>query len=141
MAVLGLDGQSGSVVCDIDWSRDQHLRRGWMSARIPAHFRLRRGEARRLERLPLSRDNDGSVHVTNQLGASIKKLWLVDDKGTLYTAEDVTVGQRAALSPTGKVIAGNARLALHRSTPQPTGPCSAGHSTRNSSVSPRRCRH
>jgi len=102
VTVEGLDGSGGSVaVCDIDWTTDQHLRRGWMSARVPAQFQLRRSEVRRLERLPVTREANGSLHVTNQLGASIRNLWLADEKGKIYTAGAVNVGQSAALTPPG----------------------------------------
>jgi len=103
LTMQGMDGSGASaVICEIDWSRDQHLRRGWVSARVPAHFQLRRSEVKRLERLPVTREADGSLQVTNQLGASIRKLWLADEKGRIYTAEAINMGQRAELTATGK---------------------------------------
>ena len=107
VTLVGMDGSTTAAVCEIDWTQDQHLRRGWMSARVPAHFQLRRSEVKRLERLPLSREADGSIHVTNQLGATISKLWLADAKGKVYSADKVNLGQRAALSSTGKTLPAN----------------------------------
>jgi hypothetical protein len=102
VTVQGLDGSGGSVsVCDLDWTKDQHLRRGWVSARVPAHFQLRRCDVKRLERLPVTREADGSLHVTNQLGASIRKLWVADEHGKIYTAGAVNVGQQSILTPPG----------------------------------------
>src|SRR5204862_7230127 len=40
----------------MDWTRSQHLERGWITARVPAHFRLRKSELRR-ERIQI--DNSG----------------------------------------------------------------------------------
>jgi hypothetical protein len=106
VSVLGMDGGYGSsgASCDIDWTKDQHLQHGWLSARVPAQFQLRRSEVQRKERLPLTTEADGSLHVTNQLGASIRKLWLADKDGKIYTAEAIPEGQRAALSPLGKTL-------------------------------------
>ena len=103
------DDQTSNLVCDLDWTRDQHMRRGWISARMPTYFQLRRSEGKRLERLPVSHEPDGSFQVTNQLGASIRELWVADEKGKIYSAKGVDVGQRATLTPTGKtVFPGNA---------------------------------
>jgi hypothetical protein len=110
----GLDSSGASAVCDLDWTRDQHLLRGWVSARVPAHFQLRRSEARRLERLPVTREADGSLQVTNQLGAAIRSLWLADDKGHIHTASGVGAGQRAALTRTGKVASTGSPDVKHR---------------------------
>jgi hypothetical protein len=95
-------GSGSTSVCDVDWSRDQHLRRGWVLARMPAHFQLRRCEVKRLERLPVSREADGKLSVTNQLGAGITRLWMADEAGRLYTGGPVEVGQRATLTLAGK---------------------------------------
>jgi hypothetical protein len=115
VTVQGMDGAGNSVaVCDIDWTKDQHLRRGWVSARVPAHFQLRRSEAKRLERLPVSREADGSLQVTNQLGTAISKLWLADEKGRLYSGGPVAVGQRAALTPEKKTLPARSVGGNHR---------------------------
>ncbi len=116
VTTLGMEGSGGSVaLCEIDWTRDQHLRRGWMSARVPAHFQLRRSEVKRLERLPVTREADGSPkEVTNQLGASIRKLYLADDKGRIFTAEAIGVGERAALNTTRMSVAGKNPLESRR---------------------------
>lgn len=105
--LLGRDGAVSSAICEIDWTRDQHLTHGWVSARSPSQFQLRRSEIKRLERLPVSKEGNGTLMVTNQLGATIANLWLADDQGKIYTAEAVPVGQRVALTPwksPGKIL-------------------------------------
>src|SRR5690606_9946427 len=49
---------------DLDSTNDQHLAAGWIAARVPAHFQLRKSERRR-ERLAVSRDGQGRLVVVN----------------------------------------------------------------------------
>jgi hypothetical protein len=114
VTVQGADASDTSTACDLDWTRDQHLVRGWVSARVPAHFQLCRCEVKRLERLPVTREADGSLHVTNQLGAAIRSLWLADDKGHIHTASGVGAGQRAALTLTNKTVNADNGREVHR---------------------------
>ncbi len=105
VTLQGVDSAGGSfLVCDIDLTRDQHLRRGWVSARVPAHFQLRRSEVKRLERLVVSQDAEGSFQATNQLGAAIRSLLLADENGKLYSTGMIPVGQSAVLPPVGKSL-------------------------------------
>jgi len=91
----GLDyGDSGGMVCSLDWTHDQHLNRGWGAARVPAPFKIK-SEPRR-ERLAVSQEG-GTVSVTNQLGADIKSLWLADDKGQVFVGENIRAGQQTSL--------------------------------------------
>jgi hypothetical protein len=83
--------RSDGASCTLDWSRDQHFASGWISARVPSHFKLRKSEPRK-ERLSVSRRPDGSLVVVNDFGADIKELWLADARGRVYTAEEVAVG-------------------------------------------------
>jgi hypothetical protein len=93
---------SSSTSCAMDWTEGQHLSRGWVTARVPAHFALRTSETRR-ERLAVSREKEsGSLEMVNALGVKIKTVWVADDKGGLWTAGDVPEGQRATLSRAGK---------------------------------------
>jgi hypothetical protein len=88
--------------CAIDWTGEQHLARGWVTARVPAHFTLRKSEPRR-ERLNLRREADGTLTVINALGGDISKLWLADEKGELYTAAAaVPAGDKAKLEKAGR---------------------------------------
>ena len=90
------DYQMGSPR-ELDWTQTQHLRRGWITARVPAHFFLRKSESRR-ERLQLSRA-DETLEVVNGLGAPVISLLLSDSAGRLYEASRIAAGQKAPLVP------------------------------------------
>lgn len=90
---LGYDS-SGSPR-EIDWSQSQHLRRGWVSARVPAYFHLRKSETRR-ERLQIVNDN-GRLSAVNGLGMPIKSLWYADANLHVYSASGIAAGQQAGL--------------------------------------------
>jgi hypothetical protein len=88
--------------CSIDWTDDQHLSRGWVTARVPAHFTLRKSESRR-ERLTIRKESDGSMVVINALGADMSKLLLADEKGNLYKTGPIVAGESARLEHAGKL--------------------------------------
>ena len=80
----------------IDWSDDgQRLASGWITARVPAHFVLRKSEDR-TERLAVSKDG-GGLTATNGLGAAVRELWLADAGGRVYYAGPVAADGQAAL--------------------------------------------
>ncbi len=83
----------------LDWGQDQHLARGWVQPRVPAHFMLRKSEVRR-ERVTLARGPDGGLSVVNGLGADVRRFWYADEQGQIHTAEGVRAGARAALAAT-----------------------------------------
>jgi hypothetical protein len=87
----------GGAARTLDWTSDQHLQQGWISARIPTHFHVRKSEARR-ERLDVQYEPDGSVVVLNGLGAPIRRLSLRARDGKAYQAENVAPGARVALT-------------------------------------------
>ena len=93
--------QGGARSCVIDWSQDQHLAAGWVEARVPAHFKVRKSEMRR-ERVTIQQEEDGRLSMVNGLGAAIRHFWYVDDKGQMYQAEDIAAGARAVLALTEK---------------------------------------
>ena len=80
---------------ELDWSQSQHLTRGWVSARVPAAFELRKSETRR-ERLELENVN-GQLSVVNGLGAPIQTLWLADGDSRIYTITNLAAGQKVFL--------------------------------------------
>ena len=90
-------GYGAGTSREVDWSQSQNLLRGWVSSRVPAHFHLRKVEARR-ERLQIISEN-GQVKVMNSLGAPIKSLWYADAKMKCYAAHDVAAGQVTGLVP------------------------------------------
>jgi hypothetical protein len=87
-------GVSGTL----DWSEGQHLAKGWVTPRVPAHFMLRKSEARR-ERIPIRKDKNGTLTMVNGLGADVRKLWYADETGALYEAGPITSGAQAVLTP------------------------------------------
>jgi hypothetical protein len=93
-----LEGEAGGArSCTIDWSQDQHLAAGWVEARVPAHFKVRKSELRR-ERVTLQHEADGRWSMVNGLGAAIRRFWFADDQGQMYQAEEIAAGARAFLT-------------------------------------------
>ncbi len=94
----------------IDLTNDQHLDSGWISARVPAFFKLRKNENRR-ERLNIRREAGGSVTVVNGLGAEISEVWWADDGGLIHSASRIPAGAQATMKQTElKASASPARL-------------------------------
>lgn len=94
--LVDVNRYNGGSSRELELSQSQHLIRGWITARVPAHFALRKSETRR-ERLQVQRLPDGRVTVLNGLGADIQTLWFRDDKGRLFKGEGLKAGQNAAL--------------------------------------------
>jgi hypothetical protein len=91
-------GMSGGASRTIDWTEDQHLAGGWVTARVPAHFVVRKSEQRR-ERLNVRREGS-AITVVNGLGAEIKQLWWAEPDGRVYSAENLQAGAGASLKLT-----------------------------------------
>ena len=85
--------------CVVDWTRDQHLARGWVSARTPAAVYARKVEPRR-ERLRVAREGD-RLRVVNGLGADIASLWLADRDGRIHQGVRIPAGAEALLDLRG----------------------------------------
>jgi hypothetical protein len=93
--------QSGASALTIDWTRDQHLASGWITPRVPSHFAVRKGEARR-ERVTITKGADGRPEAVNGLGADLTELWYADETGALYRAANVPAGGRVTLEPAAR---------------------------------------
>jgi hypothetical protein len=91
--------RSSSTPRTIDWTDDQHLDTGWVTARIPSHFLVRTSQ-KRLERVLIQKEKDGSLTMVNALEAGIGKFWFADGEGKIYTATDVAAGAKAVLNRT-----------------------------------------
>jgi hypothetical protein len=100
--------RSGGTARTLDWTSDQHLASGWVSARIPAHFVLRKSEVRR-ERVTVSRARDGTLTMVNGLGAEISQFWFADQQGRIHSAQHVPPGSQVALRSTGEELEADAR--------------------------------
>lgn len=85
--------------CEVDWGGDQHFRRGWVPARVPAHFQLRKSKAE-TRRAIVAREGE-ELTLTNALGAGIARVVVADEKGRLYEGTDVAEGAKVTLRPTG----------------------------------------
>lgn len=90
----------------IDFSNDQHLDSGWITARVPVYFRFRKSETRR-ERLTIRQAEKDSISVVNGLGADIQKLWFADRSGKIYGATGASAGAQANLKLIGLQAAGD----------------------------------
>ena len=99
---LGTESYREGSAKSIDWTTDQHLASGWISARVPAHFLVRKNQMRR-ERVKITTDNN-NVEALNGLGTDIKLLWYCDDKGMIYGTENISAGAKAVLEPKGMSI-------------------------------------
>jgi hypothetical protein len=84
----------------MDWTNDQHLDSGWVTARIPAFFKLRKSETRR-ERLNIRQEAGGTATLVNGLGAEINQVWWADGSGRIHSATNVPAGAQATLQVTG----------------------------------------
>lgn len=82
--------QAGNKQCAMDWSGGQSLQ-GWLTARVPVHFRVRKSESSRLK-LNVTREGNDNLRVVNLLGAPIKRLWIVDADQNLCTAKSIGPG-------------------------------------------------
>ena len=75
----------------VDWTSDQHLDSGWITARVPAHFQVRKSESRR-ERLTVTKEANGRLRVVNGLGAAIESLWIADGDGGVWKGVNLAAG-------------------------------------------------
>ena len=85
----------------VDWSADQHLASGWVNARVPAYFQLRKNEDRR-ERLAVEKQKDGSLRIVNALGADIRRLYWADAAGRIFEGREIPAGAERTLTPAPK---------------------------------------
>jgi hypothetical protein len=81
----------------VDWTDDQHLTSGWVTARVPAYFQIRKNEDRR-ERLAVEKQADGSVKIVNALGADITRLYWADSSGRIFEGRDIPAGAERTLA-------------------------------------------
>lgn len=99
----------GGTARTLDWTHGQHLATGWVTARVPAHFKIRKSETRR-ERLVVRKEQNGSLIVVNGLGADIHNLWLADKEGQVYSASNISAGEQALLIPAGGSVYASGRV-------------------------------
>ena len=88
--------RGGGTGTTVDWTNDQHLASGWVLARVPAFFKLRKSETRR-ERLSIQQGADGTATLVNGLGAPITDVWWADGGGKIHSAANVPAGAQAPM--------------------------------------------
>ncbi len=103
----------GGRAREIDWTNEQHFDIGWVAARVPAHFYLRKNQTRR-ERLRFSENEQGQLTVLNGLGADIRQLWFADESGNIYRAENIEAGANMVMNRTGQTISSKIRQYIWR---------------------------
>ncbi|MEM7235431.1 MAG: hypothetical protein AAF517_24880, partial [Planctomycetota bacterium] len=91
----------------VHWSQDQHLARGWITARVPAHFVLRKTSVSVLERVRITFEDDGEGTALNGLGATIQKLTVCDHQGEIYEATNLAPGSSVKLTRTERTASGS----------------------------------
>ncbi len=89
----------------VDLTNDQHLSSGWIVARVPAHFFIRKNQTRR-ERVSISKDTNGDLVMQNGLGADIDQFWYSDTSNKIFLADNIASGQKIILKPAGKNLPG-----------------------------------
>jgi hypothetical protein len=80
----------------VDWSEDQHFTSGWIASRVPSHFKLRKSQMRR-EKVLFSGLTTSSPEALNGFGTAIETLYYADADGTVYRADAIDAGAKAAL--------------------------------------------
>lgn len=90
-------GPAGPGFRTLDQTDGHHFVSGWVQARLPAYFMVRRNALRR-ERLRLRRAADGGLEATNGLGVEITALHVADADGKVYVAGRVAAGATERLT-------------------------------------------
>ncbi len=98
----------------IDWTKGQNLRRGWIAARVPSYFAVRKSEVRR-ERIDVERQADGRLAVVNGLGAAVTSINLVDRDGQLWESGRIQAGGKAVMALSDKKARVSPKLGGFRS--------------------------
>ncbi len=92
------DGRSRTL----DTTDGQHLRSGWIVARVPAHFKVRKSDPTQRARINPTIKPDGTPEAVNGLGAGVTRLALATPDGRIFTAGPTPAGQRFVFTPSGQ---------------------------------------
>lgn len=88
--------RDGGSPRSLNWAEGQHLQSGWVAARVPAWFAVRKSETRR-ERLQVERQADGGIAVVNGLGVELESVSFADRDGQLWQTTALAAGAKAVL--------------------------------------------
>lgn len=92
----GYGGDNRSLELSLVSGGNQFFNRGWIHARIPSYFALRKVQAQRKERVNFDWSGD-SPSATNGLGVDIKQLTVRSPDGILYEIHELKTGQKTTL--------------------------------------------
>jgi hypothetical protein len=76
---------------------NQFLSHGWINARIPSYFTIRKAQSQRKERIIFDWTT-GSPTAANGLGVDIKKLTVCSPTGELFAAHHIKAGEKVTLN-------------------------------------------
>ncbi len=90
-------GESRSVDLEIVGGGNQHFSRGWINARVPAYFAIRKAQSHRKERIVFDWTASPPT-ATNGLGVDVKSLIVRSPKGETYRVEGLKTGLKTPLA-------------------------------------------
>lgn len=93
----GPRNSNSSRARSVNWTVDQHLDSGWVIARVPAHFMVRKSAPER-QRVEVVTESGGAITALNGLTADIRQFYYADDQGAIYEAKDIRAGQKSTLT-------------------------------------------
>ncbi len=76
----------------------QQFSNGWVRARLPSYFAVRKAEPMRKERLEFNWTDSAGPTVVNGLGVAIETLFVVAPDGKTYTASGIEPGAKSRLT-------------------------------------------
>lgn len=80
----------------IDYTDAQHLKTGWVTPRVPAHFLARKSEERK-ERLVVGKNAQGKLTASNPFPEVVRSLHVATADGKIFTALNLAVGAAGAI--------------------------------------------
>ncbi|MDR0609825.1 MAG: hypothetical protein LBG58_06925 [Planctomycetaceae bacterium] len=107
-------GNTKSLELYLTAGGNQFLTHGWINARIPSYFAIRKAQSQRKERITFDWTAD-SPTAANGLGVDIKELTVHSPKGELLTAHHIKAGEKVSLTaPASKYITINDSITLSK---------------------------
>ncbi|NNM87525.1 MAG: hypothetical protein HKL95_03300 [Phycisphaerae bacterium] len=118
----------------INWTHGQDLSAGWVTARVPALFAVRKAAPSQAH-ITIGRDSTGHITAVNHLGVPVRLIWYADSDGRLFRGGPLLPGIITELQPAGHLPARPVQRglrALFLSSPWPQMIATAAVSGQNS---------
>jgi hypothetical protein len=96
-ACINRYGNTKSLEFHLIAGGNQFLTHGWINARIPSYFAIRKAQSQRKERITFDWTTD-SPTAANGLGVDIKELTVCSPEGKLLTAHHIKAGEKVSLT-------------------------------------------